>query len=453
MKEIIKRIVTILLSVCALCDCTTDLEVTTGGIYGVVSYSNSAEPVKGVGVELYILYNRNDLTYKGDLLFRTTTSDDGSFSFENLNVGSYLLQVVSVGYETASYRVTVEAGRTARADMQLVEETLDINVGTMSVSNVTNLGATFNGKFEVTLREDRPTECGFFYSTSKNPKDGGVKVVAEKVVDSDYSSLKGTFYASVSGLASGTYYVQAYATRYKAGKDDCQAYGDIVSFEISGEPQVETLDVVVNDDKSVNLKGAVVYEGSPAYTEKGFVYSKSYTVPTIDDPSDATTKMPVSGSANEFSVVVDSLEINKTYYVRTYITNQNGTTYGQVKTFKINPDYFVLSAEGLMVQAKDINPGKRMRWDVAYAMCENSTVGGFDDWRMPTIQELLVLYLHKEEIGNFKCLNSAYSYYWSSDKVYSDDNYFTCLSFYDSSLKGYYYNTAQWYVRAVRTIK
>ncbi len=444
-----KKIISILMSICVFCGCTSDVEDATGSIYGVVSYSNSAEPVKGVGVELYLLKDRNDLTYIGDLLLRTTTSDDGSFSFENLNIGSYLLQVVSEGYETASYRVTVEAGRVARADMQLVEETLDISVVTMPVSNVTNLGATLNGKFEVALSEDRPTECGFFYSTSENPKDGGVRVVAEKVVDAPNSSRRGTFYASISGLASGTYYVQAYATRFNAGYDDCQAYGDVVTFEISGDPQVSTLDITNITDVSATLNGYVDYEGSPKYTEKGFVYSKSYTVPTIDDPSDATIKIPVSGSAKEFSAVVDGLEINKTYYVRTYITNQNVTTYGDVKTFKINPGYYVLSAEGLMVQAYDI-PGKKMRWDVAYEMCEISTVGGFDDWRMPSIQELLVLYMHKDEIGNFN--DTGYTFYWSSDKVYPDDNYFKCLNFYSGSLESFYY-TGEWYVRAVRTIK
>lgn len=440
-----RKILSILLSICVLSSCTTDVGDATGSIYGVVSYSNSAEPVKGVGVELYVGW----YGYGGSLLLRTTTSDDGSYSFEELTPGEYNLRVVSEGYETASYNVTVESGRMARADMQLVEKTLDMSVGTMPVSNVTNLGATFNGKIEVTFKDDWPTECGFFYSTSKEPKDGGVKVVAEEVAYSGYTYLKGSFYASVSGLASGTYYVQAYATRYKAGYNETQVYGDVVSFEISGEPQVETLDVVVNDDKSVNLKGTVVYEGSPKYTEKGFVYSKSYTVPTIDDPSDATAKMPVSGSANEFSVVVDGLEPNKTYYVRTYITNQNSTTYGEVKTFEIKPDYYVLSVEGLMVQAEDISPGDKLRWDVAHEMCANSTVGGFDDWRMPTLQELLVVYLHKGEIGNF--MTQTNSYYWSSD---SDDNvHFKCLNFYSGSLAGYYYNTNYWYVRAVRTIK
>ncbi len=430
-----KKILTIFFAMCVLCGCTSDMEDATGSIYGVVSYSNSAEPVKGVGVELY---NARSMS----LLLRTTTSDDGSYSFEEITSGDYYLQVVSEGYKTASYSVSVEPGRQARADMQLVEKTIDISVSTLAVSNVAGAGATFNGSYKVSYFNDAPTECGFIYSTSSKPKVEGTKVVAEKV-----TGIENNFSASVSGLTPGTWYVQAYATRKKGEYDDGTAYGDVVSFEISGDPQVSTLDITNITNVSATLNGYVEYAGDPKYTEKGFIYSKSYTVPTIDDPSDATTKMPVSGSANEFSVVIDGLEINKTYYVRAYITNQNVTTYGDVKTFKINPKYYVLSEEGLMVQADDINSDKYTRWDVAYAMCENSTVGGFDDWRMPTIQELIILYLHKDEIGNFKD-----SYYWSADKVYSDDNYYKCLSFEDGSLIGYYY-TKEWRVRAVRTIK
>ena len=232
-----KKILSILLSIFLLCSCTADVEVTTGGIYGVVSYSNSAEPVKGVGVELYILNNVDDLTYKGDLLLRTTTSDDGSFSFENLNIGSYLLQAVNDGCETASYEVTVEAGRTARADMQLVQ-LKDIGL------KIVTENAEFDdkdyegyvllcGRFLYIDEDCAPIDFGVLYSKNSNPKNNGTRVV----VSLDYGSLDYEDYISesewiyfdcpVDNLSKGKYYFQAYATN-KYGT----IYGNVLSFEV-----------------------------------------------------------------------------------------------------------------------------------------------------------------------------------------------------------------------------
>ena len=544
-----KKIFAILLSICALSSCTSDVGDATGSIYGVVSYSNSAEPVKGVGVELYVgMYG-----YGGSLLLRTTTSDDGSYSFEELTPGNYYLQVVSEGYETASYNVKVESGRMARADMQLVEKVINISVGTLAVSNVAGVGATFNGKYQVDYYIDAPTECGFIYSTSSNPKDDGKKVVAENV-NGDTNSEK-YFSALVSGLTPGTWYVQAYATRNKGEYDDGTAYGDVLSFEISGDPQVSTLNITNITDDSATLNGYVDYVGDPKYTEKGFVYSKSYTVPTIDDPSDATIKMPVSGSAKEFSVIIGGLEINKTYYVRTYITNQNGTTYGDVIAFKTYyeqpivvtgevtnvttnnatisgvikyegmPSYiekgfvysssynlptiddpssettkvvvkgatndfaanisglipektyyvrafasnkyvttygdvvkfttqsdnvYIIESAGLMVQKEDLHT--RATRDDAKMLCESSSVGGYDDWRLPTLEELALLYSLRNEIGGF-----ADSKYWSSKINYA---YYTTVWYFDFSsgksdtYSSYDYTLSATYcrVRAVRKI-
>lgn len=223
-----KKILLILLSIFLLCSCTADVEVTTGGIYGVVSYSNSAEPVKGVGVELYILYDRNDLTYKGDLLLRTTTSDDGSFSFENLNVGSYLLQVVNDGCETASYEVTVEAGRTARADMQLVQ-LQDIGLKIVT-ENAQNYGyVILGGRFQYIDDDCAPIEFGVLYSKNSNPKNDGTRVVGRRLYAGYMPDW--TYFDCVtigySQLSEGKYYFQAYATN-KYGT----IYGNVLSFEV-----------------------------------------------------------------------------------------------------------------------------------------------------------------------------------------------------------------------------
>ncbi len=90
-----------------------------GTIYGIVSVAGTAEPMRGTGVELYYL---NEQGKAGALLLRTTTANDGSYSFEDVKAGEYLLRVEVPGYKRTEYKVVVEGGRSARADMQVVSQ-------------------------------------------------------------------------------------------------------------------------------------------------------------------------------------------------------------------------------------------------------------------------------------------------------------------------------------------
>ena len=104
-----------------------------------------------------------------------------------------------------------------------------------------------------------------------------------------------------------------------------------------------------------------------------------------------------------------------------------GFGYGQdSKTIKIG---------NLEVMTEDLG---EMKWMDAIKACEN--LG--DGWRLPTKDELNILYENKDKIGGF-----AYYGYWSSTE---DDNYNAWFqSFYD----GYQDNSNKYltsYVRAVR---
>ena len=83
-----------------------------GDIYGVVVESTTANPVRAAGVSLYI----QDETMPS-LLLKTVTYDDGHFEFNKIKSGQYILIVEMEGYKEEGMYITVEAGRTARADM------------------------------------------------------------------------------------------------------------------------------------------------------------------------------------------------------------------------------------------------------------------------------------------------------------------------------------------------
>ena len=440
-----KKIFAILLSICVLSSCTSDIEeVSTGSIYGIVTESETAEPARSIGVELYMIkYYENYYGYSEDvLLLKTVTYDDGSYTFEDLTPGEYRLKIVASGYEETKYKVTVEAGRTARADMQLKKKNIYLQASTLRVGEITGYGATFYGAYE--YDKYSPTECGFMYSSSSTPSISGTKVVS---TNANY----GEFSASVSGLAAGVYYVQAYATRMSSSSSyNGTVYGDVLKFEISGAPVVSTLEATNVSETTATLNGVVEFEGSPAYTEKGFVYSATFPTPTIDDPSSATTKVVISGTAKEFSANVANLVAYKTYYVRAYVTNNVGTFYGDAVSFVAMTgaeDVYVLQEEGLMVQKTDLGIAT---YSAAVQMCKDSRVAGFNDWRLPTIGELSLLY-NKYKAGLIGGFYKGNYCYWSSTLSESGYYYYTCyfgdgdVSLDNTSNKNY--------IRAVRSIK
>ena len=80
----------------------------------------------------------------------------------------------------------------------------------------------------------------------------------------------------------------------------------------------------------------------------------------------------------------------------------------------------------------------RMNWDEAIVACKKLGTG----WRLPTKDELYMLYKNKEEIGGF-----ASNYYWSSSE-YDKSNAWHQDFF--SGYQGNYNKYSTYYVRAVR---
>lgn len=428
-----RKILLLMLLFCCLWGCSDNgEEETTGSIYGVVTLSGSTEPMIAMGVELF---------YENALLLRTVTYDDGHYEFDNIQSGNYQLRVVAEGYEQVRFNVIVEAGRTARADMQMVKIKNEMLVRTLEVTNVKKAQASFHG--EVKFKSNRqPIEVGFVYATNQVPVNGGERVMA-KASDSEYSD--GYYFYEFEGLANdlkrGTYYVQAYA-KNSLGTE----FGEVRTFQVSGKPVVTTLAVGNNVTMNVaTLNGRVEYSGDPIYTEKGFVYSTVFPNPTIDDPETKTKKVSVSGTSSEFSANIADLTKDVTYYIRAYITNADGTEYGELVEFSTDGElgYYVLSSASLMVQKVDLSSGAT--WSVASDLCKSSRLGGFSDWRLPTRGELREIYNSMGIIGKLTGV------YWSGDQK-SNIDYCYYFSMTSNTID-YSSQNNSYKVRAVRTIQ
>jgi len=99
-----------------------------------------------------------------------------------------------------------------------------------------------------------------------------------------------------------------------------------------------------------------------------------------------------------------------------------------------------LAEHGLIVSTHDLSG--TADWDEAVKFCIDYRGGGFDDWRLPGIDELNILYINKQPAGDFVRFS-----YWSSTEYAEHFAWFQ--NFYngiqDNDFKD---NTC--YVRAIR---
>ncbi|MBQ3368750.1 DUF1566 domain-containing protein, partial [bacterium] len=208
-----------------------------------------------------------------------------------------------------------------------------------------------------------------------------------------------------------TYYIRAYATNLQG-----TAYGNEVTLNFNAVPAAVTTNSVSNiDATTATLNGNITAIGDPAYTEKGFVYSKT------PNPTTSNNKVKVSGSGSgTFTYNLTGLETQVTYYAKAYVISNNNVRYGsEVSFYTESPYYYVLKSAGLMVQKSDLSTSYT-NWSSANTMANSSTAGGFSDWRLPTIDELSILYQNRNVIGGFQVpteyntCEGTLPIYWSS---------------------------------------
>jgi hypothetical protein len=129
-----------------------------------------------------------------------------------------------------------------------------------------------------------------------------------------------------------------------------------------------------------------------------------------------------------------------------------GEESGSVDHFIDNGDGTVTNADTDLMWQKDSAPGYNYTWQQALAYCENLTLAGYNDWRLPNINELQSLVDYESD---YPSINTTFfpdtksSYYWSST---THAHYL-----YDTLIVWFYYGhivgttkSYNYYVRAVR---
>mgnify|MGYP000052905118 CR=1 FL=1 len=99
------------------------------------------------------------------------------------------------------------------------------------------------------------------------------------------------------------------------------------------------------------------------------------------------------------------------------------------------------------------SPDSTMDWNSSLTYCENLTLAGYENWRLPTIKELISIvdYCQYDPAINIEFFpNTASDKYWSSTTNVSDANKAWALDFYMGRPTNGYYKGNFCKVRAVR---
>lgn len=321
--------------------------------------------------------------------------------------------------------------------------------------------------------------------------DGGAPITARGVCWSvttptllDPNTVDGSGTGSFSSSITNLFPFSIYSVRAYATNSAGTGYGNSITFLTPQQvslPTVTTMAPANVKSASVSTGGEVTATGNATVIAKGICWS------TSPNPTIASNTIPYgSGGLGVYSSFISGLTVHTTYYIRAYATNSVGTGYGQEYSFRtvytIGEAYqggriFYLDPSndhGLITALTDQSGG--VKWNhtanpyaaiSAYSttngsvntttiiaaigsagnaagICRTYTGGGYNDWYLPSREELVLLNNQKAIIGNFQP-----GYYWSSTAT--ADNSTAWYVDFGSLTAWYDFKIRLYFVRAIRS--
>ena len=389
-----KKSLYLLLGILLICGiyqaCVPDVELP-GSIYGVVADKATGEPIKSAGVEL---------SPSG---LKTITGSEGQFEFTELDPGKYTLLITKTGYlDGVSSTIEVKAGQQAKGDVQMEKlppslrvvnndnediDVLDFGAQKSDISrsfNIFNDGES-SLEWEITYTAD------WIKSVSKT--SGILRAGATQALVVTIDRVK---------LSSGENTTTMHITSNNGSKQ--------LTITATNSTVLATLNTLAATNvktTTATLNGEILTDGSPKYSERGFVYSES-SMPTLGSCIQKVTST-LTNSKN-YSATVSGLTKGKTYYVRAYAINAGKEAYStnEVLLVMLNKDLpmFVYGGSIYNVSA---DQGAHTWYD-ASGVCSSLSHAGYSDWYLPDKGELNAMYQNKNSIGGFD--NACY---WCND--------------------------------------
>lgn len=279
-------------------------------------------------------------------------------------------------------------------------------------------------------------EKGFVWNNKGGPSISDTKIISSS--NNDIFSSDFNFEMSIS------YYIKSYAINSFG-----VSYGEEIEVKIDKvKPKVLTQEIIEIDSNYAICTSNVTYSGGTEIIERGLCWA-SFSNPTIAD-----NKTSDGSGLGLFTSTMTNLLPNTIYYCRSYATNSEGTTYGKEISFRTMVAKLYIGMQykggiifyiepmkggGLLVSNDDVSSGTdwgcasnvssatskgvgsgKSNTDAilsqcgsigAAGICANYKYGKYDDWFLPTIGELELIYKNLKETDKEKF---SVGYYWSS---------------------------------------
>ena len=325
------------------------------------------------------------------------------------------------------------------------------SITTSAASEITNSSAISGGM--LTNPSGNPILAkGVVWSTSQNP----TVALATKTID---GANEGNFTSNITGLSLGsTYFVRAYVTNSLG-----TTYGNSITVRPGSIPSITTKVVTAITNNVATCGGENITNGGSVIIEKGIVWSTSPN-PTIA----LGTKTSEGGFNASFSSSITNLSYSTTYYVRAYARNQIGTAYGDELVFTTrtiqagdlhqggriayllqdsDPGYVTGENHGFIYSlipsysslwgctdsflgttSPDFGAGEsntieivnNCPGDTAAKFCYDLVEGGYDDWFLPSINEMAKFspYYFAANQSQYLIIYSLNPLYYNNNNVY-----------------------------------
>ncbi len=309
---------------------------------------------------------------------------------------------------------------------------------------------------------EEPDDYGQTYSLSGSVTINGEPVNAAAVL---LTPGGGTFLTGSDGIfifdevPSGTYEIKVY-------KEGCQPFNKSLKIDRNYTDMALT---VTENKGNLQLNKGYIDMGSnsgnnvAAFTitnkgERELAWQATWGARWITKMEPSKGTIPAGGSAAvSFTINRDRLSSetfdNHTGIVVQSTTDADGsvgeilvTAFGQGSGTNVvndNSDLDYVMVGDLYVQTVDISES-RLNRESAILLCGNSIKGGYNDWRLPTLDELATMYENRAAIGGF-----ANGDYWASDYNPNNSWHYYCMNFSSGEVKNYQFNDPR-RVRAVR---
>jgi hypothetical protein len=238
--------------------------------------------------------------------------------------------------------------------------------------------------------------------------------------------------------------------------------------------------------------GEVLLDGGSPVTQRGVCWN------TAPQPTIANNISVEGAGLGSFTSILNNLEPNTTYYYRAFATNIEGTGYGNEYSFTTGTDtavqvgcyyrggivFYILQdgdpgydpnvQHGLIMAPNDQTPFVGVEWGcweqpltygtgkkigtglqntelivancdengIAAKICYNLVLNGYDDWFLPSLDELGKMTQFNEQYGGLSCDD----FYWSS----TENSWSSAYSRYCFSIIEIASRSSLNFVRAIR---